>query len=324
MHKTYSMRKRNVSVLVLSIAGLVTAFLFILLGSVTAISNLNDHDGGSSIDGPQSDTAFAGIFYTPEFNDSLPHYLYSRMEDSVRRIKTDRELENRGVGGDGMGIGVFGAYAMNRHQNTWNAMAGNNKDQYYYIGIDGYRLDHKSKFFIQNETYNLAYVKWDTAKTDPGSNWKHGHYERKQIPVRYSAEDARVLIPVTKFQYDALRALLYLLWFVFLVGALYFFLGIPVQVLLNISRGLAFDENNVRYFNMIARLFFVLGVLYFVGPYILDLCLRFIVPADFIRPPFTAGLGSVCWLFVLSIAVSITGKAFQKGNTMQKEQDLTI
>lgn len=310
--------------LVLSIAGLVTAFLFILFGSVMAISNLDDRDGGSTIDLPQSDTAFAGIFYSLQFNDSLPHYIYRRMEDSAKLIRTEQGIENRSVGGDGMGIGAFGVYAMNRHQNTWNAMAVNNKDQYHYIGIDGYRLDRESKFFIQNETYNLAYVKWDSTKKNSNSNWKHGHYERKEIPVRYSAEDERVLIPVTKFQYDALRALFYLLWFVFLVGMLYFFLGIPVQVLLNISRGLAFDENNVRYFNVIARLFFVLGLLYFVGPYILDLFLRIIIPADFKRPPFTAGLGSVCWLFVLSIAVSITGKAFQKGNTMQKEQDLTI
>jgi hypothetical protein len=372
------MRKRSVSVLALSIAGLVTAFLFILFRSVTAIGNLNDFNDGSTIDLPQSDTAFAGIFYTPQFNDSLPQYIYKQMEDSVNKVKSEAEIENRGISGDGMGVGLFGIYAMERpekysyrewiikesltrldnatittdqriaattnkdsieklktqlrdslayikrHYEKRLALTGKGKDQYYYIGFDGYRLDDESKFFIQNETYNLAYVKWDTAMIDPNSNRKHGHYERKEIPVRYSAENERVLVPVTKHQYDALRSLFYVLWFVFLVGALYFFLGIPVQVLLNISRGLAFDENNVRYFNVIARLFFVLGLLYFFGPYILDLFLRFIVPADFKRPPISERLGSVCWLFVLSIAVYITGKAFQKGNTMQKEQDLTI
>lgn len=325
MHKTYSMRKRSVSVLALSIAGLVTAFLFILFRSVTAISNMNDYDGGSTIDLPQSDTAFAGIFYTSHFNDSLPQYIYKRMVDSANKVKAEGEIENRGVGGDGMGVGIFGVYAMDRPKmNTYNAIAGNGKHQYYYIGFDGYRLDRESKFFIQNETYHLAFVKWDTAKKNPNSHWKHGHYERKEIPVRYSAENERVLVPVTQHQYEALRSLFYLLWFVFLVGALYFFLGIPVQVLLNISRGQAFDENNVRYFNIIARLFFVLGLLYLFGPYIMDVFLRNIIPADFKRPPFTEGLGTVCWLFVLSIAVFITGKAFQKGNNMQKEQDLTI
>jgi hypothetical protein len=36
------------------------------------------------------------------------------------------------------------------------------------------------------------------------------------------------------------------------------------------------------------------------------------------------GIWDVVWLFLISIAVFITGKAFQKGNTLQKEQDLTI
>jgi hypothetical protein len=372
------MRKRRVSILALAIAGLITTFLFIMFKTVTAVSVASIEDGGTSVDLPESDTAFGGIFYTPRFNDSLPHYLYQHLNDSARKVKAELELENRSVGGDGLGVGLFGVYAINRPEKdtykerlikeslqrmdnatitagqrmaaTTNKdsvekikkqlqdsldyfkryygkrieVAEKGKDQYYYIGIGGYRLDPESKFFIQNEAYHLAYVKWDTAKKNSNSNWAHGHYERKEIPVRYSAENERVLVPVTKHQYDALRALFYVIWFVFLVGALYFFVGIPVQVLLNISRGLAFDENNVRYFRVIARLFFAFGLLYLFGPYILDLFLRFIVPADFKRAPFTEGLSTPCWLFVLSIAVYITGKAFQKGNTMQKEQDLTI
>jgi hypothetical protein len=359
------MRKRRVSILALAIAGLITTFLFIMFKMVTAVSVGSIEDGGTSVELPESDTAFGGIFYTPRFSDSLPHYIYKRMEDSACKVKAELDLENRGVSGDGMSIGLFGIYALDRPEKyTYKeriikeslermdnatiaadqkmtattskdsiekiknqlrdsldfykryygkriAIVGKGKDQYYYIGIDGYRLDRETKFFIQNETYHLAYVKWDTAKANPNNNWKHGHYERKEIPVRYSAENERVLVPVTKHQYEALRSLLYVLWFVFLVGALYFFLGIPIQVLLNISRGLAFDENNVRYFRVI-------------GPYVTDLFLSIIVPADFKRAPFTEGLSTPCWLFVLSIAVLITGKAFQKGNTMQKEQDLTI
>jgi hypothetical protein len=197
-------------------------------------------------------------------------------------------------------------------------------EKYYYVGLGGYRLDHDSKFFIQNGTYNLAYVKWDTAKKTSNSNWKHGHYERKQIPVRYSADNEQVLVPVSHNQYKALQALQYVLCFVLLVGGLYFFVGIPIQVLLNISRGKAFDENNVRYFNIIARLFFVLALLSLFSPYIVGFFFRNVVPSDFKRAPILVGIWDVVWLFLISIAVFITGKAFQKGNTLQKEQDLTI
>lgn len=378
MHKTYSMRKRRVSILALAIAGLVTVFLFFMFRTVTAISDVSEDYGGYTIDMPESDTAFAGIFYTPRFNDSLPHYLYRRMEDSAKRAKTESERENRCVSASGISMALFGVYSMDvpkvytrkeqwmkelvdkmdhatvaagdkikstadkdsiekiktrlrdslayykRYYEERIAIAEKYKEKYYYLAFDGYKLDEHSKFFIQNETYNLAYVKWDTAKKNANSSWQHGHYERKEIRVRYSAENERVLVPVSQHQYQALQALVYVLMFVLLVSGLYFFIGIPVQVLLNISRGQAFDENNVRYFNIIARLFFVLGLLYLFGPYIMDLFLRSIIPADFKRPPLTDGLGKICWLFVLSIAVYITGKAFQKGNTLQKEQDLTI
>src|ERR1044072_3323606 len=108
------MRKRRVSILALAIAGLVTAFLFIMFRSVTAISEVNELGdyGGSSIDLPDNDTAFAGIFYTPQFNDSLPHYLYRPMEDSARRAKNESELENRSVSASGISVALFGVYVM--------------------------------------------------------------------------------------------------------------------------------------------------------------------------------------------------------------------
>lgn len=314
LHKTYSMRKRSVSILALAIAGLITTFLFMMFRTVTAITSVNPDNEGSIIELPQTDTAFGGIFYTPRFNDSLPHYQYRRMEDSVNKIKAERELENRSVSVSGMSMGLFGVFSMNA--------PGRTAEKYYYVGLNGYKLDHNSKFFIQNGTYNLAYVKWNT--TAKKTNWQHGHYERKSIRVRYAAENERVLVPVNQNQYKALQALLYVLYFGLLVGGLYFFIGIPVQILTNISRGNAFDENNVRYFNIMARVFFVMGLLSLLSPYILRFFLRNIVPMDFERASFAEGLWEVCWMFLLSIAVFITGKAFQKGNSLQKEQDLTI
>lgn len=273
-------------------------------------------DMGSTIDYPQSDTAYGGLFYTPQFNDSLPHYLYQRMTDSAKKEKADWELENRSVSASGMGMGLFGVYAMDA--------PGRTTDKLYYVGLDGYKLEEDSKFFIQNGTFNLAYVKWDTTISKPNSRWMHGHYERKPIPVRYAAEDERVLVPVNHTLYNVMQGLLWIVWFALLVGGLYFFIGIPVQILTNISRGYAFDENNVRYFNVVARAFLIMGLLSLFLPYILDLFLRNVVPNDFKRVTLKEGLWNTFWIFLLSIAVFITGKAFEKGNRLQQEQDLTI
>lgn len=377
LHKTNPMRKRSVSILTLAVAGLLFTFFFILFRSTSSVS-FADHHGGTSIDLPQSDTAFGGLFYTAQFNDSLPHYLYMRMEDSAKKVKAESEIENRGVSVNGMSMGIFGVYSMDRPQPytvrermikelltqmdnaeiaadqkraaTTNkdsiekinsqlrdslayykrihekkmSDVGQHKEKYYYVGLEGFKLDRDSKFFIQNETYNLAYVKWDTVSKNPNSNWKHGHYERKEIPVRYSAEDERVFIPVTHNQYNAMNALLYVICFGLLFAGLYFFFALPVRVLINISKGKAFDDQNVRNFNIMARAFLIMGLLSLVVPYILDCCLRSIVPHEFKRITFPENAWNNCWIFLVAIAVFITGKAFQKGNTLQKEQDLTI
>jgi hypothetical protein len=199
-----------------------------------------------------------------------------------------------------------------------------NREKYYYVALDGYKIDVESKFFIQNGTYNLAYVKNDVIKKKKEGTWKFGHYERKKVPVRYAAEHERVLIPVNKQLYDGMYVLIHvLLWGVLFVG-LYFFLGLPVRILVSISKGKAFDDINVRRFNTIACAILVLGLFKLIFPYLLDFLLRNKVPDDFMLPSFITELWNFGGWFLLALAVFITGKAFQKGNRLQKEQDLTI
>lgn len=48
------------------------------------------------------------------------------------------------------------------------------------------------------------------------------------------------------------------------------------------------------------------------------------IPDDFSIPGFWQTLNDNFGIFILVLAIFITGKAFQKGNRLQKEQDLTI
>jgi hypothetical protein len=248
------------------------------------------------------------------------------MEDSAKRAKAENELENMSANAAGINMFVFGIYTIDRpkvYTNKRIALAEKDEKE-YYVAFDGYKLDKYSKFFIENETFNLAYVKWDTLKREPNISWRHGHYERKEIKVRYSPENKRVLVPVTRRQYEVLHSVLYVLVIVFLIVALYIFLGLPIQVLISISKGNAFDKKNVRDFNIVARAFFVLGLLGLLLPYVFDLFLGNMIPDEFKCVSIVEGLSKTCWIFLLAIVVYIIGKAFQKGNTLEKEQDLTI
>jgi hypothetical protein len=369
------MRNWKISILALGVAGLVTAFFFFMIQTSTSESGVF---GGGAVDLPESDTAFGGLFYEPDFNDTLPYYIYRQLADIAKNVKAERELENRSVSVSGLAISLWGLYSIEEPKDrTWsqdlvrqlffqldkvqlnarhNVAATTNKDsiekiydqlrdsilyyrdmfnkrlaavqankeKHYYVALDGYKLDPESRFFIQNGTYNLAYVKNDRIKKKKEGEWKFGHYERKQIPVRYAAENERVLVPVNKKLYEGLNILFHVFWWGVMFAGVYFFLGLPVRILVSISKGKAFDELNVRRFNTIARVILGVGLFKLIVPYLLDFLLRNKVPDDFILPPFMTELWNFGGWFLLSMAVFITGKAFQKGNTLQKEQDLTI
>ena len=62
----------------------------------------------TSVQLPEGDTAFGGIFYEPYLNDTLPQYEYMRLKDSFERIKKDVDLINRSVMSNGQSVGTIG------------------------------------------------------------------------------------------------------------------------------------------------------------------------------------------------------------------------
>lgn len=198
------------------------------------------------------------------------------------------------------------------------------KNEYdlHYFGLIGYELPEKTRFFVQNGTYNLAYVKWDS--TSRQGHQQFGHYERKQIPVRYVAGEKRLCIPISKGLYRVLDTINIMLGLVLFFLIVYLFIGLPLQILINISKGKAFDERNIRRFTIMYRTTLYTVLLYLVMPYILWAGFHKMIPADFIKPTLWELLWDCKWLLLVTIVLYLIGKAFQKGNGLQREQDLTI
>ena len=121
-------------------------------------------------------------------------------------------------------------------------------DRFYCLTLNGYTTDHDNKFFIQNEKFYLAIVKWDRVKKRTFDLTKVGHYIRKEIPVRYSAEDEKIKIPISREKYNFLNILFTILFYVFTFGMAFIFFGLPVQILVDISRGKAFTKSNISRF----------------------------------------------------------------------------
>jgi len=194
----------------------------------------------------------------------------------------------------------------------------------YYISLSGYNADHDIKFFVQNEKYNLAYVKWDSVIKRKFDSTQVGHYERKQIPVRYSTDEKKVLIPISNKKYIFLNSLSTILYYVFLFSMTFILFGLPVQILIDISRGKAFTKNNINRFKVMALVLLVYTVLKILAPYILNFIYRKQIPDELQLEPFHYGVINNLYLFLIAIALFIIGKAFQKGYNLQEEEELTV
>lgn len=373
------MRKRSLSILALVVALIITTYFFIIVWGTTTSGITGGNVSTDIFSNNTSDAAFGGSSALQDLNDSLPHYLYQHLADSLKRIEDERQLENRSVGMNGESFGTLGVYVMDAHGKRNSGMEKmqrtiaildsltvvadkkiamlSNKDsiafikkqlrdtlayfnrvgnqpveitndepgKLYYLGITGYSLAYEKKFFVQNGTYNLAVPKWDSLKkAENGDSFRYGHYERKQIPVRYSTENKQLLIPVSFQQWKVLKVMNPFLSYSLMFVGLYFFLGLPIQILVNISKGKAFDDRNIKRFSLMAKVLLGWGVFNMFSPYILRLLFGKMIPDDFILPGFWQTLNDNLGLFILVLAIFITGKAFQKGNRLQKEQDLTI
>ncbi|MDB5253859.1 MAG: hypothetical protein JWP27_3028 [Flaviaesturariibacter sp.] len=105
----------------------------------------------------------------------------------------------------------------------------------------------------------------------------------------------------------------------------YFFVGMPIQILLSISRGVAFNEANNRRFRIMGWVALTYVLIDLVAPFVLHALLRNWIPADF-QPEtnFAGSLVSHLFAFGSVAGLLLIGKAFRAGYALQSENALTV
>lgn len=194
----------------------------------------------------------------------------------------------------------------------------------YYIGLNGYYKEYETKFFIKNDTYNLAYVVWDSLKKKSDGAVRYGHYEQKQIPVRYSEDKGIMFIPISKASYKVLN-IIFEIFFVFISFiAVLVYIVLPATFLLSISKGKAFTARNIGLLKLISYSLIVFIGLTLVIPYFLHFLFHNRIPEEFKLVSFRELLFSNLNHLFIAIAVFLIMRAFKKGYKLQQEQDLTV
>lgn len=371
------MRLRRISLLALIIAVLVaTSFLGIIL-NFSGTSSGTTEDSVFGI--PTSDTTFNGLFTQSNPDDSLPHYEYQRIKDSMDRQLMPLKMANQSVG-SGFSFGSIGVFKIPRAHvffsenikntdpqsrllydsmmiidNSFQGMIDADSikklrsklnditDRYndrtnkvmtelqnkvpvdHYFALNGYSFTHsESKFFVRNNRNYLAVVNWDNKGSDTDNSPKTGRYVRKQIPVRYSEGDKRILIPVTKGQYNVQRVVFVALVIARILLVVYFFFGLPIQVLINISKGQAFTQKNIFHLRAMTYVMFIYACLSLFTPYILRLFFWRMIPSDFELGSFWHALVNNLYLFIIAAILMMISVAFHRAHLLQRENELTV
>lgn len=191
-----------------------------------------------------------------------------------------------------------------------------------YFSIGKYNLkDYETKFFIKNGTYNLAKVKWQQNKNNP--NNKIGKYYIEKINFRYSSTNKEILKPISATTFKFLEILLIIFLVIASIAIIYFYVGIPIQILVNISRGDAFSIININYLNAITKFTVALTLFSFIVPRLL----KFILIKEFYSD-FTVsnpdGIVDFLKFIFFIVALILIRKAFIKGKNLQQENELTV
>ena len=245
-------------------------------------------------------------------NDTLPHYQYQRIKDSLTLLekKTDFFYNHRG------GSGIEWA-----HLGFFNYDTG--KDDVYFLTLSGY--DHDDFVSVKNENSGsvLSYPVWDKVE----NRARNGHTESKAIGIKYEEGKERwqgkVFIPVTKTFAQILSVVFYA--FLILVGIVCFYvvLFIPLRFLHQLAKGKAFTEENIGSLYLTGWGLIGVGLLLTLSTFLVHLLLRSKIPDELTFSYYAVFMDSGKY-FMAGLSVLLLARAFLQGLELKEEQDLTV
>ena len=301
---------------------LVCSFYYLLIPWLnTTSARLSDNSSTSFYNIPNEDTAFGGIWENWEPDDSLPYYKYKVLNDSAVRVRNDRKRVNESPSLSGWSIGYIGFY---NNEDNISPDKKKPEEMEYYFAIKNCELDYDASFFIQNKTYNLAYLKKDSVKYTGKDSTTYCHYERKEIKARYASKDKNLLITVSKKSYKIYSSILAILSYSYFVIVYYIFFGLGFKIVISISKGQAFTLANILRFKIMSITLGVITIFSCLKPLLLKILFQNYFIKEFSLPSFWSLLGENIFTFFFAIALFIVSQAFKRGYKLQQEQNLTI
>lgn len=216
---------------------------------------------------------------------------------------------------------VFQQWAFKKNDEIYDTLSPNDFD--YFITLKGYKIPYDDKFFVQHGNFYIAHLVQD--RTKKKANGEAGTYFiRKQVKSRYHEAENSISIPVSRQWYSIINSTAFILSILFWIVYAYIIFGLPVSILLSISKGKAFTARNIRDMKIIYRFLLIIGLLKSVYPYLQEWIFSDYIKGNYIATEGTNSFISALPLLLSGVAVFLICKAFQKGYKLQQEEDFTV
>jgi len=275
----------------------------------------------------------------PIIPDSISYRKYNELKDS---IKTIRQLKNGdffgansvyfltilGTGGniecDTCSLKWFNhTYSQPEHDKILNTI--------YCIELQSWKLNYKSdldrawtrdsvQFYVE---HGQAYIRKFIINKQFSKDMNNRLYRMVNVPVkfRYNVSNQCVMIPVSKTVKHTMDIVLGILDFLFF-GYLLILIGYFIGFVIDLSKGLAFTNKNLRTLKRIAYTLLAIPFAELLLNLLLRLIFRSYLTSDVV---LNIDVINGYWKFLMfAIIFLMIYRAFRQGKVIKDEQDLTV
>jgi hypothetical protein len=251
-------------------------------------------------------------------NDSMPHYLYKKISDSIERLGSLKKAAARS-GGSGWSFFSFGYRVINNGQYELPRATKQEEDKSYYVALSGYRLQPDAVFAIDNNKWFIRKPVWDS------SVGGYTHVAAKPVSLRFAENNSddnqpgEILLPASKQKFRVVRILTWMVGVAMIAGCFYILVTIAL-IIGRIINSKSFSKENYRGVMTVGLFLLVASYLPFILGLILNLLVMNRLPAE-IEYHFWENLLQYQGVTFAGLIILVIARAFKQGHNIQTENE---
>jgi hypothetical protein len=260
-------------------------------------------------------------------NDSLPHFRYRMIADSLQRIKNCKKELSPDT--EAWMFRTLPGVTRIDEENYCAGMDPNvpARQSKYFMALPGYRLQPGTDFCMNDGKHYLKIIEADslnhTDKTTFSTKNIDVRFQKKLVADIAGTQPGYVFIPLTEKRFKTVRSFFFALHVILLLYFGWSVIFLSLKVLYSITRGKAFSEKNSKHLGIIGWSLIGFALAPLIPAFIFDQVYRNTIPGE-IAFFFTDIAFESPGLLLAGLISLLLQRAFSKGYLIQTHNELAI